>query len=379
MINTKFKLKYYFILITYAILLYLAASNIGLIGTFLGKVLTILSPFIVGFFFAYILNILVNFLEKKLFYRLEKLKKPFIRKFERLFSILTAFLLVFAFMTAVIMFVVPQLSRSISTLISNIPGYMDKLQAFITDMSVRFNLSSEFVRNITVNWNEIITKTGQFISKAFPQILTFTFGLTSGIINIVMGLIVAIYLLFTKEKMIIILKKLIYAFIPEKTAEKIINTGSQANDTFQKFIAGQITEALIIGFLVFIGMLIFRFPYALLCAVIISITSLIPVVGAWIGAIPSAFIILMSEPSKVIWFILFIVALQQIEGNLIYPKVVGDSIGLGGLWVLFAIIVGGSLFGVIGMLLGVPVFAVLYSIIKKITNRRLSEKNIEVE
>jgi predicted PurR-regulated permease PerM len=277
------------------------------------------------------------------------------------------------------MFIVPQLSNSISTLAANIPGYLESLQSFVDDLSGRYNFSGDFAQYITLNWNEILSKAGQFISKAFPQILTFTAGLTNGVINLSIGLIVAIYLLAEKEKMIKILKKLIYAFTPEKTAARLMDTGAQVNRTFQSFISGQITEALILGLLVFIGMLIFRFPYAILCAVIISITSLIPVLGAWIGALPSAFIILMSEPSKAIWFIIFIIVLQQIEGNLIYPKVVGNSIGLGGLWVLFAIIVGGSLFGIAGMLFGVPVFAVVYTIVRRTVNRRLREKNIETE
>ena len=174
------------------------------------------------------------------------------------------------------------------------------------------------------------------------------------------------------------MKQLLYAFTTKETATKIVDTGVQANKTFQNFIAGQATEALILGGLVLLGMLIFNFPYAVLCSVIIAVTALIPIFGAWIGTIPCVFIILMAQPQKALWFVVFIVILQQLENNLIYPKVVGDSIGLDGLWVLFALIVGGSLFGLAGMLMGIPAFAVLYVIIRRITRRKLKEKNIVI-
>lgn len=372
------KLKGYMFLITYAILLYLAVSNIKAVLAFLGTILVVLSPFILGIVFAYVLNILMNLFEKKLFRKMKTSKKPIVRKLLRPLSILTTFTVVFTFFTVIALFMVPQLAESITTLTSNMNTYLSSLNKFANDLADRFHLSGEFWNDISLNWNEIITKSSQFITAALPQIYNFTKNLTNGIINIIMGLIISIYLLAKKEKMIMILKKLLYAFTPQKTANKVIDTGVQANKIFQGFISGQAIEALILGGLVFIGMLIFGFPYALLCSVIIAVTALIPIFGAWIGAIPSAFIILMAQPHKAIWFILFIVILQQLEGNLIYPKVVGDSIGLDGLWVLFALIVGGSLFGLAGMLIGIPVFAVLYTIVKRITHRKLKERKINI-
>ncbi len=372
------KLKGYIILITYAILLYLAVSNISDVIAFLGNILAVLSPFILGIVFAYILNILMSLFERKLYCKLDQSKKSFVRKLKRPLSILTTFVVVFAFITAISLFVVPQLSQSISTLTSNMNGYLESLQKFINDTMIKYNLTGELWSSININWNEIVAKTSDVLRVALPQILIFTLGLTNGIINFIMGLIISIYLLATKEKMIKILKKLTYAFTSKNTSARLIDTSVQTNKAFQNFISGQLTEALIIGVLVFIGMLIFKFPYALLCSVIIAVTSVIPIFGAWIGAIPSAFIILMAQPPKAIWFILFIVILQQLEGNLIYPRVVGNSIGLDGLWVLFAIVVGGSLFGLTGVLLGIPAFAVLYAIIRRITYRKLREKNIEV-
>jgi len=371
-------LKNYFILITYAILLYLAVSNIKAVMAFLSNIIMILSPFILGIVFAYVLNIIMVFYEGHLFNRLDKGKKPFLRKLKRPLSILAAFLSVLLFLTLVTLFMVPQLTDSISTLKSNMNAYMDSFNKFLNDFTDRYNLSGDIWNEISINWNEIINKSGRFITAAIPQIYNFTKNLTYGIINIIMGTFVSIFLLAKKEKFIRIMKELVFAFIPKETAAKIVDIGVQANKTFQDFIVGQATEALILGGLVLLGMLIFNFPYAVLCSVIIAITALIPVFGAWIGTIPCAFIILMAQPKKAFWFIVFIVILQQLENNLIYPKVVGKSIGLDGLWVLFALVVGGSLFGLAGMLAGVPTFAVFYVIIRRVTKRRLEEKNIVI-
>lgn len=372
------KLKGYIFLITYAILLYLCVSNISQVLAVLSKILRVLSPFILGILFAYIFNILMSFLEHIAFNKLEKSKKPFIRKLKRPLSILSTFLIVFAFLTIVMLFLVPQLSESVSTLTSSMKDFIPSLERFINDTAESFNLTGEFWKGIVFNWNEIITRTSEFISAALPEVLKFTLGLTNGIVNLLMSLIISVYFLATKEKLIRTLKKLIYAFTSRNASARIIETGSQANVTFQHFIAGQATEALILGVLVLIGMLIFNFPYAVLCSVILGLTNMIPIFGPWIGAIPSAFIILMAQPSKALWFIVFIVILQQLENNLIYPRVVGSSIGIDGLWVLFAIVVGGSLFGLAGMLLGIPTFAVLYTIIRKVTNKKLKEKDVTV-
>lgn len=372
------KLKGYFLLITYGILLYLAVSNIKSVLAFLSTILVVLSPFILGILFAYVLNIIMVFFERHLFNKLEKNKKPFLRNLSRPLSILTTFTVVILFLTIITLFMVPQLSESILTLKSNMSGYLESLNKFINNLAVKYNLTGDIWNEISLNWNEILNKSSQFISTAIPQIYTFTKNLTNGIINIIMGVIVSIYLLAQKEKLIRIMKQLLYAFTTKETATKIVDTGVQANKTFQNFIAGQATEALILGGLVLLGMLIFNFPYAVLCSVIIAVTALIPIFGAWIGTIPCVFIILMAQPQKALWFVVFIVILQQLENNLIYPKVVGDSIGLDGLWVLFALIVGGSLFGLAGMLMGIPAFAVLYVIIRRITRRKLKEKNIVI-
>lgn len=358
--------------------LYLGIKNIGAVLAFLSNVIKILMPFILGVLFAYVLNILMSFFERKMLCKLDNSKKHFLRKTKRPLAILLTFLTVILFFTGIMNFVVPQLSQNIATLARKIPDYIKSVEYYINDKIDALNLRGDFWNTVNQNWNEIINKTSQFISTAVTGIFILTVGLTNTIIDFFLSLIITIYILSAKEKLIRIIKKLIYAFLPERTSARILDIGSQANKTFQGFIAGQLTEALILGVLVFIGMLIFRFPYALLCSTIIAVTAIIPIFGAWIGIVLSAFIVFMAEPSKTLWFILFIIILQQIEGNLIYPRVVGSSIGLDGLWVLFGLVVGGSLFGIVGMLLGIPAFAVLYAIIRRVTNRRLKEKNIVV-
>ncbi|WP_283699386.1 AI-2E family transporter, partial [Clostridium perfringens] len=218
---------------------------------------------------------------------------------------------------------------------------------------------------------------GTIPSAFLGYLLDFTLGITYGVINFFLSLILAIYMLASKEILISQLKLIIYAFVSKNKADRIIELGKMCNEMFSKFILGQCTEALVIGVLCFIGMIILKMPYALLISVVIGVTALIPVFGAFLGTIPSAFIILIMDPIKALWFIIFIIVLQQLEGNLIYPRVVGSSIGLSALWVMFAMIVGGSLFGIIGMLIGIPIFGVVFKILKRVANRKINEKGIE--
>ncbi|MGI6050751.1 MAG: AI-2E family transporter [Acetivibrionales bacterium] len=369
----------YIILITYAVLLYLLVSNIGTVKNYLKLLIQVLSPIIMGLVFAYVLNIPMRFFERVFYKKLELSKRALVRKLKRPLAIVTTYVAVALVLTILVLFFGPQITDSIVNLVSNMNNYISSLNNFINDLTQRFDLSSELWKTITINWNEIITKGSELISATLPQVYNLTKSLTSGIINIVMGIIVSVYVLAKKEKLIRIMKQLIFAYTSKCTANRILDTGAQFNKSFQKFISGQITEAFILGVLVLIGMLIFNFPYAVLCSGIIAVTAIIPFFGAWLGAIPSAFIILMVDPPKVIWFIIFIIVLQQLEGNIIYPKVMGNSIGLDGLWVLVSLIVGGSLFGIGGMIVGIPAFAVIYAILARVTKRRLKERGIEIE
>lgn len=369
------KIKDYILLSTYIILLIFFFINIKDIMNFLYKFLGILKPFIWGIAIAFILNIPVKLIEKNLG------NGKFFKGMKRSFSITLTFLFFILAITLFILFVIPQLLSSISTLMNSIPEYVSQFEKFLEVNAINNSQSQVMIQNITNEllnmWKEILKVTSQIVGTSLGYLLDFTLGITYGVINFFLALILAIYMLASKEILISQLKLIIYAFVSKNKADRIIELGKMCNEMFSKFILGQCTEALVIGVLCFIGMIILKMPYALLISVVIGVTALIPVFGAFLGTIPSAFIILIIDPIKALWFIIFIIVLQQLEGNLIYPRVVGSSIGLSALWVMFAMIVGGSLFGIIGMLIGIPIFGVVFKILKRVANRKINEKGIE--
>ncbi|WP_447410147.1 AI-2E family transporter [Clostridium perfringens] len=369
------KIKDYIFLSTYIILLIFFFINIKDIMNFLYKFLGILKPFIWGIAIAFILNIPVKLIEKNLG------NGKFFKGMKRSFSITLTFLFFILAITLFILFVIPQLLSSISTLMNSIPEYLSQFEKFLEVNAINNSQSQVMMQNIINEllnmWKEILKVTSQIVGTSLGYLLDFTLGITYGVINFFLALILAIYMLASKEILISQLKLIIYAFVSKNKADRIIELGKMCNEMFSKFILGQCTEALVIGVLCFIGMIILKMPYALLISVVIGVTALIPVFGAFLGTIPSAFIILIIDPIKALWFIIFIIVLQQLEGNLIYPRVVGSSIGLSALWVMFAMIVGGSLFGIIGMLIGIPIFSVVFKILKRVANRKINEKGIE--
>ncbi len=227
-------------------------------------------------------------------------------------------------------------------------------------------------------WQEILQGIGQILSGVLNGIVSTTVSATSTIINFSIGFVFAIYMLLTKESLIVQIKKILYSIMKKEKVEALISVGRLTNITFNKFFTGQLIEAVITGGLCVIGMVIFRMPYPLLIGTIVGITNMLPVVGPFIGAIPSAFIIFMVDPKQAFWFVIFILALQQLESNLIYPKVVGTSIGLSALWVLIAITIGGNIAGAIGMLVAVPSMAVIYKLVAGAVNSRLAKRNIDI-
>lgn len=369
------KIKDYIFLSTYIILLIFFFINIKDIMNFLYKFLGIIKPFIWGIAIAFILNIPVKLIEKNLG------NSKFFKGMKRSFSITLTFLFFILAITLFILFVIPQLLSSISTLMNSIPEYLSQFEKFLEVNAINNSQLQVMMQNIINEllnmWKEILKVTSQIVGTSLGYLLDFTLGITYGVINFFLALILAIYMLASKEILISQLKLIIYAFVSKNKADRIIELGKMCNEMFSKFILGQCTEALVIGVLCFIGMIILKMPYALLISVVIGVTALIPVFGAFLGTIPSAFIILIIDPIKALWFIIFIIVLQQLEGNLIYPRVVGSSIGLSALWVMFAMIVGGSLFGIIGMLIGIPIFGVVFKILKRVANRKINEKGIE--
>lgn len=374
------KTKNYFLLITYAIVLAYVFLNLDTVWNVVVTIIDLIKPFIIGICIAFVLNIPMKFFEEKVVGKLTKEKSKLRRPLSLIITIVVLVGLIIGLMT----FVIPQLAESCSTLVKNVPEYVDSLEKFMNkNINSKELLSSDVIEEV---YNKILSM-GQNIIKIIGQVagtivshaLDITVGVTSTIINIVMAFIVSIYILLSKEKLSNQIKKILYAYMKKENVIKFLKVSKIANIKFTNFVRSQVIEACILGVLCFIGMTICSMPYALLISTIIGVTALVPIFGAFVGAILSAFIVLMVSPIKVILFAVIFVVIQQIEGNLIYPFVVGNSIGLSALWVLFAITVGGNAFGVVGMLIGVPLFGVLYTLISITTNKRLEKRNINIE
>lgn len=371
------RLKENILIVTYFLLLGFVLINLSNILGFLGNFVSIIKPFIIGLGIAFTTNLLVKLYEDKLIPLIDK--KNILSKYKRSISIVLSILTLLILFWALLVFVLPQFVDSIKILLDSIPEYMKSLEEFVAPYVSSTEILNTLWENLVSAWKDILQFAGQFLGQSITGIINTTFTITSGIFTSIISFVIAIYMLISKEQLILGLKKVIYAIFNKKIAEKIIHVVKISNVTFSKFIGGQCIEAVILGVLCFIGMMILRMPYSILISVIIGATNIIPIFGPLIGTMPSVFILLMIDPSKALAFIVFIIVLQQLESNLIYPKVVGGSIGLSAIWVLFAITVGGGLFGLIGMLLGVPTMAVIYRLVKDSIDDRLAKKDIKLE
>lgn len=372
------------LLITFAIGLVLLLIKFDMIMGAVGIVMGLLTPFFIGFAIAFVLNlpyeVVCRFLHKHIG------KNKWAKKAVKPLGILAAYCLFFGVIGGTIAIVIPELVHSINMLMSNSEQYLRNLNGWIAWLTANIDWVQLQQMDLTQLWNDFQDSLQQFVAKAmdtvsfiFPQIYSVTSNIVQGVMNIGIGLIVSIYLLLSKETLLLQSKRLIYAALPEKAANRTVEIVTLIRDCFNSFIGGQLLEACIFGLLCFIGMSIFRFQYAFLISVMVAVTALVPIVGAFMGAATAVILLLLVDPSQALWFIVFFIVLQQIEGNLIYPKVVGESIGLPALWVLMGIVVGGNLAGVLGMLLGVPVFSVLYKLMGQIIQRRLDKKKLNIE
>lgn len=362
------------LIITYIGIVIFALVNFEKIFSVFSYVISVFSPFIIGIIFAFILNVLNNFIEKKLFGKIKLGKKW--NKIKRPLSITLSLLFVLVIIMFVINLLIPQLNNSISLFINTLPEYKEDivgvLEKFDADES-----TIEIVSEYLDNFGKVIT---DFIKDNSEDVITVTTEVVGSVINIVskgvISIVFAIYILAQKETLKRQVNKLMVAYLKPKTTDKIMNVASFANKTFSSFVTGQCLEAVIFGFLCFIGMLIFRIPYALPIAVLLGFTALIPIFGAVIGIVLGAILVFMISPVKAIIFIILILVIQQIENNLIYPKVVGKSVGLPGMWVLLSVTVGGSVGGLIGLFIATPLCSVIYALFSQVVNDRLRKNKI---
>ncbi|APB35827.1 AI-2E family transporter [Heyndrickxia coagulans] len=338
----------------------------------LGAVWHVAFPLVLGAAIAYVLNILMKKVERVYF---PNAQNKFIRATRRGVSILFSFVVIFGIVSILVLIIVPQLIQAFTVLIDAIPRVYTKSLDYFQSNSGKYSSLGKFISSLQVDLDAVTKKLTASLSKVVTGILNSTFSiagaLTSGVMNLIIAIIFAIYILAAKEKLAVQADKVVRAFLKKQTADRLYYVLGVANRTFSSFIVGQCVEAVILGSLCTLGMFLFQFPYAAMVGAFISATALIPVVGAYLGAAFGAFMILTVDPMQAVFFLIFIVVLQQVEGNIIYPRVVGSSIGLPGLWVLAAVIIGGGLGGVVGMLFGVPVAATLYKLLSDQVQKRL--------
>lgn len=362
------------IIISYIALVIFALVNFSKIIAFLGKVISIFSPFLLGIILAFVLNVLNNFIEKKIFGKIKPSK--IWNKIKRPLCITLSLILVFLTIFFVMNLLIPQLKNSASLFTDTLPAYKEDIIGILNKFDVDESTVNK-VGEYLDNFGKVIT---DYIKGNSKDVITVTTEVATSVINIIskgiITLVFAIYMIAQKETLSRQINKVMRAYLKPKTINKINTVGTLANKTFSNFVTGQCLEALIFGSLVFVGMLIFRFPYASTIGVLLGFTALIPIFGAFIGTAIGFILIMMVSPVKAILFVVFIIVLQQIEGNLIYPRVVGKSIGLPGMWVLLSVTVGGSIGGILGMLIATPLCSLLYALFTKMVNDRLKSNKI---
>jgi predicted PurR-regulated permease PerM len=347
-----------------------------------GKLMTIMQPFLIGFALAYILNPVMMFIEKCASRLLSKRLSPkSTRKMSRGLGIFGAIVVLLLVVFVLMELIIPQLINSISGVVSSLPSEIDAFVDWAKGLSEKNEQLAPVLQDVMMNGYDYFKGWVQdhFISQANMYIVSITsgvFGVVKVLLNIFVGIIISIYLLAGKERFIGQTKKLIYTLFDARRGNVIIATARKSNDIFGGFIGGKIVDSLIIGLLCYIGTTILNMPYAVLVSVVVGITNVIPFFGPYIGAIPSFVIIALANPIKGVYFLIFIIILQQLDGNVIGPKILGDSTGLSPFWVVFAILVAGGIFGFVGMLLGVPTFAVIYYIIQELISARLAKKKL---
>ena len=378
-----------FCVIAAALLFYFAVRNISVFMEILGKLVTILAPFIWGLVICYLLSPLMRLLEKRVFLPLgkrlyRKNKKGGAAKFARVLSIVFSEIVLLLLLAALVYLIIPQILSSVQMLIQNSGTYADNVSAWLDSLLKDYPELDSYVGEIFGNFNANV---GNWLeTKLLPQLGNLITSVTSGvygfarsIYNLIIGIIVSVYMLADKEGFLASTKRLSYAIFSVETADRLRQGLNFVDRTFMGFLSGKILDSLIIGIICYIVCSILNMPYTLLVSVIIGVTNIIPFFGPLIGAIPSALIILMVSPSKCLIFVIFIIILQQIDGNIIGPRILGSSTGITGFWVMFAIIVGSGLFGFWGMLLGVPVFVVIYTVIQNLVVKKLKKSDLPWE
>lgn len=363
------------LLITFSVAVFWVFENFSAAKTTFFWVLSLFTPFLIGACIAFILNVPMRAIERHLW---PSTKHPIAQKLRRPAAMVLTLLCFLGVFGILVFLIVPELIRTASSISAQIPLFLTKIEELFNNINQKLPEITGQASSLNLNLEKTIesffSMLGGSVSLLTTGLFHFVSLLFGGAAKAIFGIIFAFYLLAQKETLAGQFRRVLTAYDQEKLLGRLTHIGELTNRTFSNFLTGQCLEALILGSLFFVSMTLFRMPYALLISVLISVTALIPIVGAFIGCIVGALLILVQNPIQAIWFVVWFLVLQQIEGNLIYPHVVGSSVGLPGLWVLFAVTVGGAIGGIIGMFVSVPICSVLYALGKEEVRRRLSLK-----
>ena len=386
--NKKYEQIALYTIITIAIILviYFFFHSFDSVRKAAKNFLDAMSPFIYGFIFAYLSNPIMVFFEKRVFRFPPKRKHLY--RMRRGLSVTATALVIALVIFLILILLIPQITNSYNDLQSQVGGYMSSAQRWADDLVSNFPLfNGRFqslndlldVTEIKMKLREALSNSYSFLSSAANYVIAYAGAIVIELKNIFLGVVLAIYFLLAKEKICAQAKKLFSAILPRKHFLNLYNLAKHTDSSFGQFIRGKLVDSLIIGLITFVVLWIFGFPFYPLITVIITVTNIIPVIGPFLGAIPSGFLILIVDPGKVIWFILIVIVIQQIDGNIISPKIIGGVVGLNAMWIIFAVTLGGELFGIPGMIFAVPMMSVVYTLVREMSETRLKRRNIPHE
>ncbi len=365
-------------LIAFGVILNVIVHNLEDVSAWLTMMVGILTPIILGVVIAFLLNIPVSILEKYVFRRRKNRFLLILHRIRRPLSITISLVTVLAVFVGVIAIVLPQLTNALLGAISSVRALVDNLRVYLTEYEDEAPELVKWLNSLNIDWEGIRNWANNLLKNGIAPTVNFVTTAATSVFgtatNMVLAVILAVNILCAKEMLSRQSKALVRAYIKPSRAEKTIEIAQMSHKVFSAFVSGQVAEAMILAVLCFIGMLIFRFPYAFLTSVVVGVTALVPIFGAWAAAVIGAILILTVNPMQALWFLVFFIILQQIEGNVIYPRVVGTQVGLPAMWVLIAITIGGGVLGIGGMLLSVPTCAVLYALVRKALNDKLEMK-----
>ena len=367
------KMWLYVFVVAVGISIYFAFAKFDSIVNIYKQVVSLMTPFIIGFAFAFLLNKPMMFIEEKLFGGLDWKSST-----KRNVSAVIALIFGLIVVTVVIGMLVPQLFDSIMTLLNALPDYIEHTEEIVVDFFTTNGINSDIITSFAEK-NDLIGKATNIVTNLIPQVVDYTYQIGSAILDLLLGIVSALYMLMDKDRLLRYCKKINYALFPINVSSYLHRLALSSCDIFNNFIIGKAIDSIIIGILCYIGTVVFKFPYGILVSVFIGVTNMIPVFGPFIGGIPGTLIMFMIDPWLALWFALFVFALQQFDGNFLGPLILGDKLGIPTIGILFSVCIGGGLFGVAGMFIGVPCFAVIYQAIREYINIRLEKKELSLD